>query len=67
MLCARVAVRFEKRDQVADELDWLPGAKGSGINIAYEAVDRHVKNGFGVVADDLVAGVYANLVVRMLT
>lgn len=28
--------------------------------------DRHVKNGFGVVADDLVAGVYANLVVRML-
>jgi phosphatidylglycerophosphatase A len=29
--------------------------------------DRHVKNGVGVVADDLVAGVYANLVVRMLT
>lgn len=29
--------------------------------------DRHVKNGFGVVADDVVAGVYANLVVRMLT
>jgi phosphatidylglycerophosphatase A len=29
--------------------------------------DRHVKNGAGVVADDLVAGVYANLVVRMLT
>jgi phosphatidylglycerophosphatase A len=28
--------------------------------------DRQVKNGFGVVADDLVAGVYANLVVRML-
>jgi phosphatidylglycerophosphatase A len=28
--------------------------------------DRHVKNGFGVVADDVVAGVYANLVVRML-
>ena len=28
--------------------------------------DRHVKNGAGVVADDLVAGVYANLVVRML-
>lgn len=28
--------------------------------------DRNVKNGFGVVADDLVAGVYANLVVRML-
>ena len=28
--------------------------------------DRHVKNGFGVVADDLVAGVYANLVVRLL-
>jgi len=27
--------------------------------------DRHVKNGFGVVADDLVAGVYANLVVRL--
>jgi phosphatidylglycerophosphatase A len=29
--------------------------------------DRNVKNGFGVVADDLVAGVYANLVVRLLT
>jgi phosphatidylglycerophosphatase A len=29
--------------------------------------DRNVKNGFGVVADDLVAGIYANLVVRMLT
>lgn len=29
--------------------------------------DRHVKNGFGVMADDLVAGFYANLVVRMLT
>jgi len=29
--------------------------------------DRQVKNGFGVVADDLVAGVYANLVVRLLT
>jgi phosphatidylglycerophosphatase A len=28
--------------------------------------DRHVKNGAGVVADDLVAGIYANLVVRML-
>jgi phosphatidylglycerophosphatase A len=28
--------------------------------------DRHVKNGLGVVADDLVAGIYANLVVRML-
>lgn len=28
--------------------------------------DRNVKNGVGVVADDLVAGVYANLVVRML-
>lgn len=27
--------------------------------------DRHVKNGIGVVADDLVAGVYANLVVRV--
>lgn len=29
--------------------------------------DRDVKNGMGVVADDLFAGVYANLVVRMLT
>ncbi len=29
-------------------------------------LDRHAKNGFGVVADDLVAGFYANLVVRML-
>lgn len=28
--------------------------------------DTHVKNGVGCVADDLVAGVYANLVVRML-
>jgi phosphatidylglycerophosphatase A len=29
--------------------------------------DRNVKNGIGVVADDLVAGIYANLVVRVLT
>jgi phosphatidylglycerophosphatase A len=29
--------------------------------------DRYVKNGFGVVFDDVTAGVYANLVVRMLT
>lgn len=29
--------------------------------------DRDVKNGLGVVADDLIAGFYANLVVRMLT
>ena len=29
--------------------------------------DREMKNGFGVVADDLVAGLYANLVVRVLT
>jgi phosphatidylglycerophosphatase A len=29
--------------------------------------DRHVKNGVGVVADDLVAGVYVNLLVRALT
>ena len=29
-------------------------------------LDRHVKNGGGVVGDDLVAGVYAHLVVRML-
>ena len=28
--------------------------------------DRHVKNGAGVVADDVVAGIYANLVVRLL-
>ncbi len=28
--------------------------------------DRNVKNGVGVVADDLVAGIYAQLVVRML-
>jgi phosphatidylglycerophosphatase A len=28
--------------------------------------DRQVKNGVGVVADDLVAGIYAQLVVRML-
>jgi acetyl-CoA synthetase len=29
--------------QIADELDWLPGGKGERINIAYEAVDRHLK------------------------
>jgi len=30
-------------------------------------LDRRMRNGFGVVADDLVAGLYANLVVRALT
>ena len=30
-------------------------------------LDRHVRNGIGVVADDVVAGLYANLVVRVLT
>ena len=30
-------------------------------------LDRHLKNGIGVVADDLVAGIYAQLVVRLLT
>lgn len=30
-------------------------------------LDRHVRNGVGVVADDLVAGLYANLVARVLT
>jgi phosphatidylglycerophosphatase A len=30
-------------------------------------LDQHVRNGIGVVADDLVAGVYANLLVRVLT
>lgn len=30
-------------------------------------LDRHLRNGFGVVADDVVAGLYANLVVRALT
>jgi phosphatidylglycerophosphatase A len=29
--------------------------------------DRSMKNGIGVVADDLVAGLYANLVVRAIT
>ncbi len=29
--------------------------------------DRNVRNGIGVVADDLVAGLYANLLVRVLT
>jgi len=29
--------------------------------------DHRVKNGFGVVADDLVAGIYAHLVVRVLS
>ena len=28
--------------------------------------DRHLKNGAGVVADDLMAGIYAQVVVRML-
>ncbi len=30
-------------------------------------LDRHVRNGVGVVGDDLVAGLYANLLVRVLT
>jgi len=30
-------------------------------------LDRRVRNGVGVVADDLVAGIYANLVARALT
>ncbi len=30
-------------------------------------IDRRLKNGVGVVADDLVAGLYANLVVRAIT
>lgn len=30
-------------------------------------LDRRVRNGIGVVADDLVAGLYANLVARALT
>ncbi len=30
-------------------------------------LDRHVRNGIGVVGDDLVAGLYANLLVRVLT
>jgi len=30
-------------------------------------LDRHVRNGLGVVGDDLVAGLYANLLVRVLT
>ena len=30
-------------------------------------LDRRVKNGFGVVADDVVAGLYTNLLVRALT
>jgi phosphatidylglycerophosphatase A len=29
--------------------------------------DRYVHNGFGVIADDIVAGVYTNLVIRVLT
>jgi phosphatidylglycerophosphatase A len=31
------------------------------------AIDRRMKNGIGVVADDLVAGLYANLIVRAIT
>jgi acetyl-CoA synthetase len=31
-------------EELSKELDWLPSG---GINIAYEAVDRHVKNGRG--------------------
>ena len=34
-------------DELSKELDWLPGGAGERINIAYEAVDRHVKNGRG--------------------
>jgi len=30
-------------------------------------IDRHLRNGVGVVGDDLVAGLYANLLVRVLT
>lgn len=30
-------------------------------------VDRRVRNGIGVVGDDLIAGVYANLIARVLT
>jgi phosphatidylglycerophosphatase A len=30
-------------------------------------IDRRVRNGIGVVGDDLVAGLYANLVARVLT
>jgi phosphatidylglycerophosphatase A len=30
-------------------------------------LDRRVRNGIGVVGDDLVAGIYANLVARVLT
>ncbi len=30
-------------------------------------VDRRMRNGIGVVGDDLVAGIYANLVARVLT
>lgn len=29
--------------------------------------DRRLKNGIGVVADDLIAGLYANLMVRVIT
>ena len=31
-------------DEVEQELDWLPGG---GLNLAHEAIDRHVKNGRG--------------------
>jgi acetyl-CoA synthetase len=31
-------------DKARQELDWLPGG---GLNIAYEAVDRHVGHGYG--------------------
>ena len=30
-------------------------------------LDRRMKNGFGVVADDVVAGLYTNVLVRVLT
>ena len=35
---------FDWWSDAFNQMDWLPGG---GLNNAYEAIDRHVKNGFG--------------------
>ena len=51
--------------KASETLSSLP--KEMPFNVPAGYFDRELKSGAGVVADDLVAGVYANLVVRMLT
>ena len=49
----RVPPQLDDYESVRDSFtweqarDWLDGLPGGGINIAYEAVDRHVKHGHG--------------------